>query len=93
MNTVLAQRPARLPLTRACHALGLNRSTVYAHQKRAANDEPPRRSRKQSVQPRALSAQERAAVVKTLHSERRGGSSLAARFWCANFFQVFCSNR
>jgi len=69
MNTVLAQRPARLPLTRACHALGLNRSTVYAHQKRAANDEPPRRSRKLSVQPRALSAQERAGVVKTLHSE------------------------
>jgi putative transposase len=69
MNTVLAQRPARLPLARACNALGLNRSTVYAHQKRAANDEPPRRSRKLSVQPRALSAQERATVVKTLHSE------------------------
>ncbi len=69
MNAVLAQRPARLPLARACHVLGLNRSTVYAHQKRAANDEPPRRSRKQSVQPRALSAQERATVVETLHSE------------------------
>ena len=54
---------------RACHVLGLNRSTVYAHQKRAANDEPPRRSRKLSVQPRALSGQERATVVKTLHSE------------------------
>ncbi len=50
-------------------ALGLNRSTVYAHSKRAANDEPPRRCRKQSVQPRALSAQERAVVVETLHSE------------------------
>ncbi len=69
MNAVLAQRPARLPLARACHVLGLNRSTVYAHQKRAANDEPPRRSRRQSVQPRALSAQERATVVETLHSE------------------------
>lgn len=69
MNAVLAQRPARLPLARACHVLGLNRSTVYAHQKRAANDEPPRRSRKQSVQPRALSDQERAAVAETLHSE------------------------
>jgi len=69
MNTVLGQRPARLPLVRACHALGLNRSTVYAHQRRAANDESPRLSRIQSVQPRALSAQERAAVVKTLHSE------------------------
>jgi putative transposase len=69
MNTVLTQRPERLPLARACYALGLNRSTVYAHQKRAANDEPLRRSRKLSVQPRALSAQERTAVVETLHSE------------------------
>ncbi len=69
MNAVLDQRPSRLPLTRACDALGLNRSTVYAHQQRTANDEPPRRSRKDSVQPRALSAQERAAVVETLHSE------------------------
>ena len=71
MNTVLAQRPKRLPLARACHALGLNRSTVYAHHKRAANDEPPRRSRKLSVQPRALSAQERATPVcqpKPIHS-------------------------
>jgi len=69
VNNVIIHRPERLPLTRACHALGLNRSTVYVHQKRAANDEPPRRSRKQSVQPRALSDQERAAVVETLHSE------------------------
>jgi putative transposase len=69
MNAVLAQRPASLPLTRACDALGLNRSTVYAHQMRTTNDAPPRRSRKHSVQPRALSAQERAAVVETLHSE------------------------
>ena len=66
---MITHRPARLPLARACRALGLNRSTVYAHSKRAANDEPPRRCRKQSVQPRALSAQERAAVVETLHSE------------------------
>jgi putative transposase len=69
MSTVLAQRPERLPLARACHALGLNRSTVYTHQKRATNDEPTRRSRKLWVQPRALSAQERATVVETLHSE------------------------
>ena len=69
MNTVLAQCPATLPLTRACHALGLNRSTVYAHRKRAANDAPPRRARHQSVQPRALTAPERATVIETLHSE------------------------
>ena len=68
MNTVLAQRPERLPLTRACHALGLNRSTVYAHRKRAANDKSPRRSRKHSKQPRALSAVERTTVIELLHS-------------------------
>jgi hypothetical protein len=42
---------------------------VYARQRRAANDEPPNRSRQQSVQPRALSSQERATVIDTLHSE------------------------
>jgi putative transposase len=68
VNNVICHRPDTLPLKRACHVLGLNRSTVYAHQKRAANDEPPRRSRQQSVQPRALSAEERATVVETLHS-------------------------
>ena len=69
MNNVIGHRPERLPVLRACDVLGLNRSTVYAHQKRAANDEPPQRSRKLSIQPRALSAQERAVVIETLHSE------------------------
>jgi len=69
MNTVITQRPDRLSMTHACQALALNRSTVYAHQRRAANDEPVNHSRQQSVQPRALSAQERATVLDTLHSE------------------------
>ena len=69
MNNVIAHRPERLPLARACRELGLNRSSVYAHSKRAANDKPPQRSRKQSVQPRSLSTQERAVVVETLHSD------------------------
>ncbi len=30
MTTVIEQRPPRLPLANACHARGLNRSTVYA---------------------------------------------------------------
>ena len=68
MNAVLLQCPEKLPLARACHALGLNRSTVYVRQKRADNEDPPRHSRKHSVQPRALSAQERATVIETLHS-------------------------
>lgn len=69
MNTVITERPARLPITHACQALGLNRSTVYARQQRASNDELPRRSRIHSVQPRSLSKQERARVIETLHSD------------------------
>lgn len=69
MNSVVTHRPERLPLTHACVVLGLNRSTVYAHRKRAANTEPPRRSRAESIQPRALSRRERAVVIETLHSE------------------------
>ena len=69
MNAVLEQCPGRLPLTQACSALGLNRSTVYANRRRSANDEPPRLARKYSLQPRALSTDERAKVLEILHSE------------------------
>ena len=69
MMTVLGERLPSLPLTRACMALGLNRSTVYAHQWRAANDEPPKRCRKSSAQPKALTAEERETVVSTLNGE------------------------
>jgi len=67
VNVVLEQRPERLPLARACAVLGLNRSTVYRRRKRAVDTRPPRRSRKESVQPRALSSQEREHVIETLH--------------------------
>ena len=70
MTTVLDERLSSLPLTRACSTLGLNRSTVYAHQQRAANDEPPKRCRQNSAQPNALSADERETVVRTLNGER-----------------------
>ena len=69
MNAVLEQCPARLPFTRACYVLGLNRSTAYAHRYRAANDEPPRRCRKNAIQPRALNSEEREKVIDVLHSE------------------------
>ena len=69
MNIALTERPARLPMVRACHVLELNRSTVFARRKRAANDLPVRRSRREAVQPRALSQQERATVTRILHSE------------------------
>jgi putative transposase len=72
VNTVLKQRPKRLPLARACHALGLNRSSVYARNKRAANEQTPRRSRKHAVQPRALSTQERQVVIEVMQSDAHG---------------------
>lgn len=69
MNTVIEQRPDRLPMSVACQTLGLNRSSVYARRKRANNERAPRQSRKTSVQPRALSEQENAHVIETLHSK------------------------
>ncbi len=70
MNALTEDRPARVSVTRACEVLGLNRSTMYARRQRANHDEPPRLSRKESVQPRALSEQERTTVVDVLHSEQ-----------------------
>ncbi|HFE38946.1 MAG TPA: IS3 family transposase [Gammaproteobacteria bacterium] len=69
MNTVIEQRPERLPMSAACQTLGLNRSSVYARRKRLNNETPPKRSRKASIQPRALSEQERQCIIATLHSE------------------------
>lgn len=69
MTTILVERPERLPMTHACDALRLNRSSVYARHQRTVNAEPPRRSRQAAVQPRALSEQERTTVIETLHSE------------------------
>ena len=70
MITVLQSRSPSLPLTRACEALCLNRSTVYAYQRRAENDTPPKRCRQNSVQPKALTAEERETVIDTLNSEK-----------------------
>jgi|GEM_PF-2905547 len=69
MNTLLTQRPERLPIVQASHALGLNRSSVYAWRKPTNNDHPERRSRQRAVQPRALSEQERMAVIKIMQSD------------------------
>jgi putative transposase len=67
---VLHERPASLSLNSACEALCLNRSTVYAYQRRAKNDTPPKRCRKTSIQPKALTTQERKAVINTLNSDQ-----------------------
>ena len=69
MNTVIEQCPDQLPMSVACRALGLNRSSLYRRRRRAQDDIPLNRARKASVQPRALSRQERAWVIETLHSE------------------------
>jgi IS30 family transposase len=69
MTTVLRQRPASLPLSLACRALGLNRSTVYARRKATQNNQQPLTSRKHCWQPRALSEKERGEVRQTLYSE------------------------
>ena len=69
MNQVLNERAQRLPMVHACQALLLNRSGVYARQRRVERAEPSRRSRKDTTQPRALSPAEREHVLDTLHSE------------------------
>ncbi len=69
MNPVLHERPERLALAQACRALNLNRSSVYARQRRLERGEVARTSRKASPQPRALSPAERQRVLETLHSE------------------------
>lgn len=62
----------RVPLTRGCDALGVNRSTVYSRRSAGAIDpeqQAKSRSRKDSPQPRALSGAERQSVRDTLNSE------------------------
>lgn len=61
-----------IPKTRACEALALNRSTLYARQSREAITEEERqrrRQRNQTRQPRALSKEERMRMLMTLNSE------------------------
>jgi len=69
VNTLIEQRPDRLPMSVACQALGLNRSSVYERRKRINHDTPSKRSRKTAVPPRALSVQEQAQIIETLRRE------------------------
>ncbi|MGQ7848810.1 hypothetical protein ACUNV4_30250 [Granulosicoccus sp. 3-233] len=68
MNLALEERPSRLPLSVACRALGLNRSSVYQRQKGLVGNDSTKRSRKNAPQPRALSEQECQGVLATLRS-------------------------
>lgn len=59
MSVVLDERPVIVPLTSACRALGVQRSGIYARRaQRARGVTEPRRCRRYSTQPRALSAKE-----------------------------------
>ena len=72
MNAVVNERASIVPLSRACDALGLNRSTVYYRTKRHTLSDEQRASalsRKHCKQQRALSTAEREAVMKALNSK------------------------
>ena len=68
----LLESDSSIPKTRACDALVLNRSTVYARQSREEITEEARqqrRKRDKTSQPRALSQEERTQVLTTLNCE------------------------
>jgi putative transposase len=67
--TVLSERLPSLPLTPACMALGLDKSTVYARPMACIKWRTTPALRKNSIQPKALTAGERATVVKALNGE------------------------
>lgn len=78
---VLEERPAHVPFSLACDALGLNRSTVYARQRRSQQTpDPAKPSRKRAPQPRALSAAERQAILDRMNQPE---------LWDQTAYQVF----
>lgn len=71
MTAVLDERPPTVPLARACRALGVSRSGVYARKRRrVAGVSTPATDRRHSRQPRALNANERQQVLAALNGER-----------------------
>jgi len=74
METVLELKGSGVPTVRACHVLGVSRATFYRHHG-PAGDEPepepePGGPKGRRTSHRALSAEERAEVLETLHSAR-----------------------
>jgi len=68
MTLVTTARAPALPLSRACHALDLNRSSVYARQQPRREDACSM-ARARAPQPRSLTPTERRRVLTLLHSE------------------------
>lgn len=72
MSNVLEQCPDKTPLSRACDALALNRSTVYRRRAKSpvsGAQKTLNRCRVGSPQSRALSSEERASVLASLTGE------------------------
>lgn len=68
MTLALELRPGRVPLSTACRALGLNRSSVYQRRRGLVGDTSKKRCRRDAPQPRQLSTEERQQVLNTLRS-------------------------
>jgi putative transposase len=73
METALAVAP-EIGMARACRALGVSRATAYRHR----SPRPPTGRRARRKPARALSDEERAAVLAELHAERFVDASPAA---------------
>jgi putative transposase len=66
MSALIAQRDGRIPLQRACAAVGMPRATLYRHFK----PKRPARPRTRRCSARGLSERERQAVLEVLHELR-----------------------
>ena len=69
MSVAIAQRPESLTMSGTCRVLGLNRSSVLQRRAGLVGCDSEKRSRKQTSQPRALTATEREAVRQLFRSE------------------------
>lgn len=69
MSLVAQACPETVPVTVACRALDLNRSSIYERRRRDSNDDLSRRSRRHCPQPRALSEAERSHVRDVLYGD------------------------
>ncbi len=68
MSLAIEHRPERVSMSAVCRALGLNRSSVLRRRTGLVGSTVETRSRKQALQPRALSAEERDEVRRLLRS-------------------------
>ncbi len=70
MRLVLHERPPTISIRLACKVLGISKSSAYALQRKNRTHScavPPKRSRKDASQPRALSKEESEHVLTTLN--------------------------